>query len=90
MTELLTPAEAKLLREARIVLVKVGIRTRIRTQGLGPISDDGALAWRLGKLDEAADIAEGAVFNVLSTAHNFLDVPAAKLAMDDVYAAART
>lgn len=85
MTPLLTPAEARTLREARIILVKVGIRT----QALGPIEDDGALAWRLGKLDEAADVAEGAVFNVLSTAHNFLDVDAAKLAMDDVYAAAR-
>lgn len=85
MTPLLTPDEARQLREARILLVKVGVRA----QAAFIASDDSAESWSLGKLHEAADIAEHGVFNVCSTALHFCDVSAANIGLGNVYEDAR-
>lgn len=85
MTPLLTANEARQLREARILLVKVGMRA----QADFVASSDSAESWSLGKLHEAADIAEHAIFNVCSTALHFCDVSAANVGLGNAYTAAR-
>lgn len=83
--ELLTRSEINLLREARVTLVKLGIRC----SGGFTASEDTLAAFSLGRLAEAAEMAESAVFNALTSALHYGDVAAIEPTLNGVYEDAR-
>lgn len=74
----LTIAQAVELAEARRVLKAIQAET---TRVVIETDPSPMLAFNIGKLQEAADAAEEAVFNVLNTASAYLGDPAAKRAI---------
>lgn len=81
----LTKGDIRKLRDARIVLVKLGIRADAAYFG----SNDENLAYRVGLVKHAADAAEAAVFDAMSTAKHHLDADIPEAMLHGVYSDAR-
>lgn len=68
-TTLITDTHASILKAARTVLEE--IEENARKAQYDEDLEDGVSAWDLGKLSEAADHAEEAIFNALNTANSY-------------------
>lgn len=68
---MLTTQDIEALNTARQILRKINLDARTQAWGKPAGQVDGH---DLGRLSEASDIAEGAIFNVLNTAHSYCQV----------------